>query len=123
MKKVLIVEDEKDVAFVIQSALEETGYQAVVALDGALGLEMAGTEKPDLILLDIMIPKIDGYALNVKLKQDPSTHGIPVIVMTGHGHMKELFSLNKEAPVQDFLEKPFPIDTLLEKIAKWIVNI
>ncbi len=115
-KKILIVDDEEDTVFLLKMALEEEGYQIFSAYDGKMALEITEKEKPDLILLDIMMPKTDGYSVNLHLKQHQETHDIPVIVITGRGQLRDLFLLNQEAPINDFLEKPFPIKILLEKI-------
>lgn len=115
-KKILIVDDEEDIVYLLQEALKEEGYQTFGAYNGQEALEIIQKEKLDLILLDIMMPKIDGYSLNQQLKKDETTHDLPVIVISGRGQLRELFLLNQEAPIADFLEKPFPVKLLLEKI-------
>lgn len=115
-KKILIAEDEEDVVFVIKAALEKAGYEVIPASDGEQALQMISKEKPDLVLLDIMMPKLDGYSVNVQIRSNPETKNIPVIIVTGRGQMREVFELNKEAPINDFLEKPFRISVLVSKI-------
>jgi len=82
MKKILFVEDEPTLQKAIGRFLEEEGYQVKSALDGELGLEIAKREKPDLILLDIILPKKDGFMVLKALKEDESTKDIPVIILT-----------------------------------------
>lgn len=115
-KKILVVDDEEDVVYLLREALEDEGYQTFGAQDGQAALEIVKKEKPDLILLDIMMPKMDGYTLNQQLKKDEENHDLPVIVITGRGQLRDLFLLNQEAPIADFIEKPFPVKMLLGKI-------
>jgi len=79
----LIVEDEADVREFVQVALEEEGYQFLLAPDGKAGLEQARAESPDVIILDIQMPKKDGLSTLYDLRQDPATKSIPVILLTG----------------------------------------
>lgn len=115
-KRILVVDDEEDIVYLLREALQDEGYQTFGAYNGQEALEIVQKEKPDLILLDIMMPKIDGYSLNQQLKKHQETHNIPVIVISGRGQLRDLFLLNQEAPIADFLEKPFPVKLLLEKI-------
>lgn len=115
-KKILVVDDEEDVVYLLREALEDEGYQTFGAQDGQAALEIVKKEKPDLILLDIMMPKMDGYTLNQQLKKDEENRDLPVIVITGRGQLRDLFLLNQEAPIADFIEKPFPVKMLLGKI-------
>ncbi|MHB9154948.1 MAG: response regulator transcription factor [Endomicrobiales bacterium] len=114
--RILIVEDEQDVIAVLRMKLEEEGYLVAEAHDGLEGLARIREEIPDLIVLDIMMPGLDGYSVNLRLKDDPRTARIPVIVMTGKGHMQELLKIRDELSVTEYLEKPFRIALLLEKI-------
>jgi DNA-binding response OmpR family regulator len=90
MKKVLFIEDE----FTLQKAMAETltkaGYKMVQALDGEAGLRLAFSEKPDLILLDIILPKMDGFQVLEKLKKEEETKNIPVIVLTNLGSAEDI---------------------------------
>ncbi len=115
-KKILIAEDEEDIVFVLKTALEENDYKVIQAYDGKETLKKATKEKPDLILLDIMMPGMDGYAINQKLKQSPATKNIPVIVITGKPHVREMLGDLKKAGISSYFEKPFMIDDLLKKI-------
>ena len=79
-------------------------------------LDKINEEKPDLIVLDIMLPKLDGHSLNIQLKKNPETANIPVVVMTGRGGLKDLLQLKENVNISAYLEKPFPIRLLKEKI-------
>lgn len=115
-KKILIADDEKDIVDLISMYLEREGYETVGARDGLEALEKITGEKPDLVVLDIMMPKLDGHSLNIKLKENPGTKNIPVIIITGKGHLREIIMAKKDIPVADYLEKPFNIKELSEKI-------
>lgn len=82
MKTILFIEDEPTLQKAVGQFLSQEGYQVKSALDGELGLEMAKKEKPDLILLDIILPKKDGFEVLRSLKEDETTKGIPVLILT-----------------------------------------
>jgi len=81
-KKILIIEDEATLQRALLEFLEAEGFEAISATDGERGIEIAKTEKPDLVLLDIIIPKKDGYKVLSEIKKDPKTKDIPVILLT-----------------------------------------
>jgi CheY-like chemotaxis protein len=114
--KILIVDDERDIVVILKLALEKEGYEVFEAYDGKEALEKLPQAKPDLILLDIMMPTMDGYTMNVKLKDNPETASIPVIVITGRGLLKELMKQSKDAAISGYLEKPFTVAKLLSDI-------
>lgn len=116
MKKILVVDDERDIVEVIQMSLQKNGYSVETAYDGVEALEKIESDKPDLVVLDIMLPKLDGYSVNLKLKENPETENLPVIVITGRGHLKELLQIREEITVSAYLEKPFPLKLLVDKI-------
>lgn len=115
-QKILIVDDEHDIILILKMALQKAGYETDEAYDGLQALEKVGSFKPDLILLDIMMPKLDGNSVNLKLKENPETAKIPVIIITGRGQLKDLLELRKEVTIAAYLEKPFTVILLLEKI-------
>lgn len=82
MKKILFIEDESALQRAVMSVLTHEGYQTFSAMDGETGLQITHKEIPDLILLDLIIPKKDGFNVLAELKQDPTTARIPVIVLT-----------------------------------------
>jgi DNA-binding response OmpR family regulator len=116
-KKILIVEDDADIVEIINMALQKQGYEVYIAYTGVVALNKLIT-KPDLILLDLMLPELDGRAVNLRLKENPETKDIPVIVMTGKGHLREVFDIKEGVNVAAYLEKPFPIKVLLDKISE-----
>ena len=114
--KILIVDDERDIVVILKLALEKEGYDVIEAYDGLEALEKVAQNKPDIILLDIMMPKMDGHSVNLKLKENKETAGIPVIVITGRGQLKELIQSRQEISIVAYLEKPFTVSMLLVKI-------
>jgi CheY-like chemotaxis protein len=115
-KRILIVDDEPDIVFVLTTALKKNGYRTEEAFNGLDALEKIRTSPPDAVVMDVMMPKMDGSSVNLKLKEDPQTAGIPVIIITGKGHFKELLDIHEGVNVAAYLEKPFPISLLLEKL-------
>ncbi len=114
--KILIVEDETDIVEILKMALIQAGYEVDCAYDGEEALNKVKTFKPDLILLDLMIPKIDGGSVNLKLKENPQTAHIPVIVVTGKGNLKEILHLEEGVTIAGYYEKPIKVKFLVEKI-------
>ena len=82
MKKILFVEDESALQRAVSSVLTSEGFKTFSAMDGETAITLARTELPDLILLDLIIPKKDGFAVLAELKQEPSTKNIPIIILT-----------------------------------------
>ena len=116
-KKILIIDDEQDLADVLSFRLEAHGFQVVSALNGPTGLEKAKSGKPDLILLDLMMPGMDGFGVAKRLKGDPDTAGIPIIIFTAAVSIG-LSQRVSEIHALDFITKPFEPKDLLEKVKK-----
>lgn len=116
-KKVLVVDDEKGMVEVLQQSLESYGYSSVSASDGEKGLETVISEEPDLIILDVMMPRIDGYTFVKKMRCNNSIRPIPIIVLTGRDRMKEVFEFEG---VKDYMLKPFKVDELMAMVGKYI---
>ena len=119
--KILIVDDEVEQIEYASSVLTENGYEAVSATNGAEGLEMVGSERPDLVLLDIMMPERGGIAMYRELRGDDDMKEIPVIIVTGvsRGEQFEERILGKEsgmAPPDGYIEKPMKPELLVEMI-------
>lgn len=114
-EKILIVEDDIDFANLVSELLTRAGYTTTMAKDGKEAHDKIDIEKPDLILLDIIMPKIDGYNFLRALKLDKDTKDILVIILTAKTKMKELFS---PEGVVDYITKPFDQKELLENIEK-----
>jgi CheY-like chemotaxis protein len=114
-KTILIVEDEPKNMTLTRDLLKISGYQTIEAVDGVQGVEKAKASKPDLILMDIMMPRMDGYAACREIKADPSTRLIPVVMLTAVG-----YDLNKKLAKQmgadGYVTKPFNRQQLLDAI-------
>ena len=119
MKKILIIEDEQDIVKTIKMSLEMAGYEILAAGDGIEGLEKARSGGPDLIILDLMLPKLDGYRVARMLKFDEKHKSIPIIVLTARAQEEDK-KLAKEAGVDVFITKPFDLEFLLKKIKEFI---
>jgi pilus assembly protein CpaE len=104
-EKILIVDDDIDTLKLVGLMLERQGYQISVASNGSIGLSKAATEIPDLILLDVMMPDLDGYEVTKKLRADPSLASIPIIMFTAKTMVDDKVA-GFEAGVDDYLTKP-----------------
>jgi len=114
-KQVLVIEDEPDLAAEIRECLSANGYAVTTAKEGSEGLAMARSGKPDLILLDLMLPKLDGHKICGLLKKDRRFSRIPVIILTGKAQEEEA-RLAREMGADAFFTKPFRSEVLLGKI-------
>ena len=114
-KKILIVDDEKEMVQLETMRLEAHGYEVVAAYDGESGLTLARTEKPDLILVDIMLPKMDGYELCRRFKKDLQCRQIPIILVSAVDQKYDT-DLGKKVGADDYFTKPFETAILLAKI-------
>ena len=117
-KKILFIEDESALQKTFGDVLKQEGYQMLSALDGEVGLRLVKTEKPDLILLDLILPKINGFEVLEKLKEDQETKDIPVIVLT---HLEEMEDVQKaiELGAKDYLVKAnYSLKEVVEKVKK-----
>jgi two-component system alkaline phosphatase synthesis response regulator PhoP len=112
---VLVVEDEQDVAELIRYNLAKEGYEVRVAASGVEGLKQAREARPDVILLDIMVPQLNGWEVCRRLKQDPETRGVPVIMVTGRVEEGDKV-LGFEMGADDYVTKPFSPRELLARI-------
>ncbi len=115
-KKILFIDDEAVVAGLMKTRLESRGFLAEIALDGANGIEKAKAWQPDLILLDVAMPGMDGYAACRRLKALPETASIPVVLFTAV-QSEQLQSLSEKAGAVKVIQKPF-IDQVFKAIAE-----
>lgn len=116
-ERILIIEDEPDITELIKNRVESAGYKTIAAYDGVEGLEMAKKEMPDLILLDILMPRMDGITVAMRLKKMDETKHIPIIICSvTKGPDEE--GLTKKIGVDDYLYKPLNAEELLGKIKK-----
>ena len=113
--KILVVDDEIYIVHILDFSLGMEGYEVLTALDGEQALEKARAEKPDLIVLDIMMPKLDGYETCKLLKSDESTRGIPVILLSAKGRNVDQ-KIGFEVGADDYITKPFSPRKLVERI-------
>ena len=113
--KILIVEDEPDMVLGLKDNFEFEGYEVLTASDGQTGLERARAQKPDLVILDIMMPKLDGYETCRMIKADPATKLIPVILLTAKGREIDQ-KLGREVGANDYMTKPFSPGKLIGRV-------
>ncbi|HCE49071.1 MAG: hypothetical protein A2445_03240 [Candidatus Jacksonbacteria bacterium RIFOXYC2_FULL_44_29] len=122
VQKILIVEDDRTLSHLYQTKLEKTGYQVAIALDGEEGLKQIADFKPDAILLDIIIPKIDGFSVLERLKEEPGTKNIPVILLTNLGQDEDV-EKGKALGADDYLIKSnFTPTEIVKKLEEVISN-
>ena len=113
--RVLVVEDERDVAELLRYNLSKEGYEVIVAATGAEAVKQAHDARPDLVLLDIMVPQLNGWEICRRLKQDSETRGIPVIMVTGRVEEGDKV-LGFEVGADDYVTKPFSPRELIARI-------
>lgn len=112
-KKILVVDDEPDIVTLIKSRLEANGYDVVSAYNGKDGLEKAEEAQPDMILLDLMMPIMDGYEAGQKLKENPKTKNIPIILFTAASAEEVAKKGAETIEAIDYVVKPFDDAALL----------
>ncbi len=119
-KKVLLADDEEDIKAVVQLFLESKGYEVITAFDGLSAIDMAQAEKPDLILLDVMMPVVNGYEVCTRLKADEATRDIPIVMLSA---MAQSESVDKglSAGAVDYIVKPFD-PARLEEVVRRILS-
>jgi CheY-like chemotaxis protein len=121
MPKVLLVEDNEMNRDMLSRRLTRNGYDVVIAVNGQEGVDMAASEKPDLILMDMSLPVLDGWEATRKLKADPATAAIPVIALTAHA-METDREKALAAGCDDFDTKPIELPRLLEKMKAFVAD-
>lgn len=117
-KKIMIVDDEPDVVDLVKLVLKSEGYDVVTAGSGKEALEKIGKEMPDLVLLDIMMPGMDGWEVHQKIKSNPKTQGIPVAMLTAKSQSIDKMIGLHVVQVDDYITKPFGRSELLERVKK-----
>ena len=116
MTKILYVEDNEDNVYMLSRRLKRKGFEIVVAIDGEQGVEMASSEKPDLILMDLSLPKMDGWTATKRIKSNNDLKSIPIIALSAHA-MEEHKQRAIESGCNDYDTKPVDIERLLSKIS------
>ena len=119
MKKILIIEDELELVSLMRSRLTDHNYEVMSALNGLEGIDLARQEMPDLIILDVMMPKLDGYNVCRMLKFDEKYKKIPIIILTARGSEQDR-NIAKQIRADVFLTKPFRSEILLQEIKKFL---
>ena len=114
-KRILLVDDEKDLVETVTFRLEAAGYEVIPAYDGQEALDKARKEKPDLIILDLMLPKMDGYKVCAMLKRDQRYMNIPIIMFTARAQESDE-KLGYECGANAYITKPFQHEAVLAKI-------
>jgi two-component system, cell cycle response regulator DivK len=118
-KRILVVEDQPDNRQIIRDMLAPTDYEITEAEDGQQALEAIATQRPDLILMDIQLPIIDGYIATRKIKADPALRSIPIIAVTSYALSGEEKKA-REAGCDDYVPKPFSPRQLMAKIKQYL---
>ena len=116
-KKILIVDDEKALISLVSLHMKMSGYDVLSAANGEKALEIAKEEKPDLIILDLMLPKIDGWETCKRLRQDPEIKNVPVIMLTARAEIEDKLK-GFEAGADDYVTKPFSPRELVSRVKR-----
>lgn len=119
MPKILLVEDNEMNRDMLARRLQKRGYEVILAVDGLLAVEMTQKEKPDLVLMDMSLPGLDGWEASRRLKGDPATAGIPIIALTAHA-MAEDREKALAAGCNEFETKPVDLTSLLAKMETFV---
>ena len=119
--KVLVVDDESEMTDSLTDCLKAQGYQTFTAKDGISAVNAARSEKPDIILLDLMLPLLDGFRILKLLKTDERYRGIPIVVITARANAED-WTLAMECGADGWLTKPVRMEELLEKVRAIVVN-
>ncbi|WP_240343980.1 response regulator [Paenibacillus sp. SYP-B3998] len=119
MYKILLIEDNEMNRDMLSRRLLRKGYEVIMATDGQQGIDMAGSEAPDLILMDMSLPILDGWNATRQLKASPETKNIPIIALTAHAMVTDR-KLAMEAGCDDFDTKPVEWNRLLEKMQVYL---
>ena len=118
-KKILVTDDSPTIVVMIKELLESAGYSVVTASDGQEALDKTKKERPDLVILDLMLPKIDGYKVCAMLKFDKNYSSLPIIILTARAGESDK-ELGAEVRADAYVTKPFEPDTFLAKIKELI---
>ena len=118
-KKILIVDDEQDIVETLKFVLEAQGYECICAYDGEEGLNTAKEVMPDLIILDVMMPKINGFKISRLLKYDNKYKDIPILMVTARSQDEDKL-IGEETGADEYVTKPFEIDEILTKVEKYL---
>jgi DNA-binding response OmpR family regulator len=115
MARILLAEDEQQIGDMVAFKLTNSGHQVVRAVDGEAALAAAERDRPDVIILDVMMPLVDGFAVLGRLKANPDLRTIPVIMLTARGQERDVLS-GLQAGAADYIVKPFSLKELLARV-------
>lgn len=118
MKKILFIEDESALQKTFGEILKQESYEVTSALDGEVGLKLAKRLKPDLILLDLILPKLNGFEVLEKLKEDPETKKIPVVVLTNLEEVEDVEKAIELGATTYLVKESYSLEEVVEKIKK-----
>ncbi len=116
MTKILFIEDESALQKSFSAVLTQEGYEVLSALDGEIGIRLAKSEKPDLILLDLILPKTNGFEVLVELKKDSTTKDIPVIILTNLERMKDIEKALESGASTYLVKADYTLDEVIGKV-------
>ena len=119
MKRILVVEDNEANLYLIRFMLEKSGYEVIEAREGAVGVELAGKEKPDLILMDIQLPDIDGLEATKRIRASEAEGKIPIIALTSYAMVGDREKA-LAAGCTGYIEKPINPETFMAEIEKYL---
>lgn len=117
-KKILVIEDEATLQNAMVEVLTQSGYETLSALDGELGFNLATKELPDLILLDIILPKMDGFEVLKGLKANPQTANIPIIILTNLGDVSSVQQALELGANSYLVKADFHLDDVIQKVER-----
>lgn len=119
MKKILIVDDEQDIVESLKFVLEAADYTCYAAYNGEAGLRLAKEILPDLIILDVMMPKINGYKISRLLKYDNKYKNIPILMITARSQEEDKI-IGEETGADEYITKPFDLDVVVKTVEKYL---
>ena len=118
-KRVLIVEDNMDTFELVHFVLEKNNYETLLAVNGRDGVNAAINQKPDLIIMDLSMPEMDGWTATALIKKDPQTSSIPLVALTAHALPGDR-QRAMDAGCDEYITKPMDLDELVEAIQYWV---
>lgn len=120
MKKILIIEDDKFLRELIARKLNQEGFEVIQAIDGDEGLKKIKEEKPNLVLLDLILPTVDGFELLAKIKEEPAFASLPIIVLSNLGQREDIEKTLKLGAVDYLIKAHYPPNEIIERIKNFI---
>ena len=119
MKKILIVDDEQDIVESLKFVLESSDYTCYCAYNGEDGLKLAKEIMPDLMILDVMMPKINGYKISRLLKYDNKYKDIPILMVTARSQEEDKL-IGEDTGANEYITKPFDLDDVVDRVKKYL---